>query len=154
MSVCLPVYLLACLAVLRHYAWKKMREPNFLKYSPCPKMGQFYPNFGLKNLFPLFLESALRVFFNLCMTMRHYSYIKIIEWNSPKYFPWVNGRFGLHLAQNYEIIYLSIHSKYFFGNFAVWYRKIGRQNWFNFAQESFNFSKSTAPLALFMLSLN
>ena len=61
---------------------------------------------------------------------------------------------GPPFAQNYEILYLSIYSKYFFKNFAVWYRTIGKQKWFNHAQTSFNFSESTTSLVLFMWLLN
>ena len=38
----------------------------------------------------------------------------------PEIYPfWVNGQFGLALTRNYEILYISIHSKYFFKNFAI-----------------------------------
>ena len=42
---------------------KMLYSTVFEKKSPCPKMGHFYPNLFPKNLFALFLKSAVRIFF-------------------------------------------------------------------------------------------
>ena len=61
---------------------KKWWSPIFENNSYCYKMGHFYPNLGPNNVIALFLESTLRIF---RMMVRHYSYIRHIEWNSLKY---------------------------------------------------------------------
>ena len=123
---------------------KKRWSPFFEKNSPCPKLGHLYPNLNPKTLFALLLESTVRSFFNFAWWWRH-SYIKNIEWNSPKYIhkylgKWVIwARFG---PKVWSII--SQHFSVFSKNFAVWYRPIGRQKWFNYAQGSLYFVERTA----------
>ena len=64
---------------------KKNDGAQFLKKTLILQNGTFLPQFGSKKLNCFVLGIHSQDFFKLCMMMRHYSYIKNIEWNSPKY---------------------------------------------------------------------
>ena len=130
---------------------KKWWSPIFGKYSYCYKMGHFCPNLGPKNLIVLFLESTLKIFLNFVWWWDIIAISKILNGIPPNMS--FLGKWAMWAWFGPKLWNLSICSKYFYWNFAVWYSTIASQEWFKYAQESLDFSESTALLFLFMWSL-
>ena len=127
---------------------EKSDAAQFLKNNLLLQNGPFLPQLGPKKLTCFVLGIHSHDFCKLFMMMRHIAISKILNGIPPNISFLGKWAIWVWFGRKYEP-YISA----LFWDFAVWYSAIASLEWFKYAQESLDFSESTALFVLFMWSL-